>query len=56
MIRNIRQLTLVYGSVAQLAEQGIHKPRVTGSSPVAAISGFVELAYLSQSLDKYGRF
>ena len=25
------------GSVAQLAEQGIHKPRVTGSSPVAAI-------------------
>src|SRR5687768_4142164 len=27
-----------HGSVAQLAEQGIHKPRVTGSSPVAAIS------------------
>jgi hypothetical protein len=26
-----------FGSVAQLAEQGIHKPRVTGSSPVAAI-------------------
>ena len=25
-----------HGSVAQLAEQGIHKPRVTGSSPVAA--------------------
>ena len=30
-----RRTTL--GSVAQLAEQGIHKPRVTGSSPVAAI-------------------
>ena len=27
-----------FGSVAQLAEQGIHKPRVTGSSPVAATS------------------
>src|ERR1700722_15746974 len=27
-----------YGSVAQLAEQGIYKPRVTGSSPVAAIA------------------
>src|SRR5687768_4415666 len=28
------------GSVAQLAEQGIHKPRVAGSSPAAAISSF----------------
>ena len=25
-----------FGGVAQLAEQGTHKPRVTGSSPVAA--------------------
>ena len=30
--------SIANGSVAQLAEQGIHKPRVTGSSPVAAIS------------------
>ena len=29
-------LSLVSGSVAQLAEQGTHKPQVTGSSPVAA--------------------
>src|ERR1700733_13637842 len=26
-----------YGSVAQLVERGIHKPKVTGSTPVAAI-------------------
>ncbi len=26
------------GSVAQLVERGIHKPKVTGSIPVAAIS------------------
>ena len=31
-----------HGSVAQLVEQGIHKPRVTGSNPVAAT---VLLAY-----------
>ena len=26
-----------HGSVAQLVERGIHKPKVTGSIPVAAI-------------------
>ena len=30
---------MVNGGVAQLVEQGIHKPWVTGSSPVAAIAG-----------------
>ena len=32
----VHSISPTHGSVAQLAEQGIHKPRVTGSSPVAA--------------------
>jgi hypothetical protein len=34
---SIRRSGALIGGVAQLVEQGIHKPRVTGSSPVAAI-------------------
>jgi hypothetical protein len=46
----------VDGSVAQLAEQGIHKPRVTGSSPVAAIISSGKELHSPAPLGKTGRF
>jgi hypothetical protein len=41
----------VFGGVAQWLEQGLHKAKVTGSSPVAAIElkAFAETTYVYAS-------
>ncbi len=42
-------LALLYGGIAQLVERGIHKPKVSGSTPLAA-NVYKYIVYMKLSL------